>query len=343
MTPENTKTKDQKPKTKNQIIWLLFAAVIIAVYFFGLSMPLVGPDEPRYSQVAREMFERGDWVTPTLGGFDWFEKPALLYWLQIAAYNVFGVTEFAARFGSALFGLATVFSLWILGRFSDRWSVAGDQWSVGGGRWSDKEVNAKDQRPKTKDQRPKNHLPKLARADRRFVDRVDRFFARCEFRHYFDLSGNRFSGRIFHLGNLPQKARRKGGQESFLNGFCGLCGFDLFLFFHRRRFDRKGFGRRGFSAGDRRLLLSSAKKTAAEKFSHKFALGRSFKSARRLQLVSADVSEKRLEIHRRIYYPASFPALYFEQIPASAAVLFFPLGAPADDHSVAAVFLRRRF
>jgi 4-amino-4-deoxy-L-arabinose transferase-like glycosyltransferase len=159
MTPENTKTKDQKPKTKNQIIWLLFAAVIIAVYFFGLSMPLVGPDEPRYSQVAREMFERGDWVTPTLGGFDWFEKPALLYWLQIAAYNVFGVTEFAARFGSALFGLATVFSLWILGRFSDRWSVAGDQWSVGGGRWSDKEVNAKDQRPKTKDQRPKTTFP----------------------------------------------------------------------------------------------------------------------------------------------------------------------------------------
>ncbi len=96
--------------------WLLFAAVVIFVYFFGLTIPLLGPDEPRYSQVAREMFERGDWVTPTLGGFHWFEKPALLYWLQIAAYNLFGVSEFSARFGSALFGLGTIASLWILGR-----------------------------------------------------------------------------------------------------------------------------------------------------------------------------------------------------------------------------------
>ena len=79
-------------------------------------MPLLGPDEPRYSQVAREMFERGDWITPTLGGFNWFEKPALLYWLQIASYKLFGVSEFAARFGSALFGIGTIVVLWVLGR-----------------------------------------------------------------------------------------------------------------------------------------------------------------------------------------------------------------------------------
>jgi 4-amino-4-deoxy-L-arabinose transferase-like glycosyltransferase len=111
---ENTKTEDQNPKTKYR--WLLFAFIIVAVYLTGLTIPLLGPDEPRYSQVAREMFERGDWITPTLGGFDWFEKPALLYWLQIASYKIFGVSEFAARFGSALFGLGTVLSLWILGR-----------------------------------------------------------------------------------------------------------------------------------------------------------------------------------------------------------------------------------
>ena len=113
---ENTKTKDQKPKTKNQIFWIFFAVLTVAAYLTGLTIPLLGPDEPRYSQVAREMFERRDWVTTTLGGFDWFEKPALLYWLQIASYKIFGVTEFAARFGSALFGLGTILSLWILGR-----------------------------------------------------------------------------------------------------------------------------------------------------------------------------------------------------------------------------------
>ena len=113
---EITKTKDQNPKTKNQFVWLLFAFVIIFIYFFALSIPLLGPDEPRYSQIAREMFERGDWITPKLGGYDWFEKPALLYWLQIFFYKIFGVNEFAARFGSALFGLGTILSLWILGK-----------------------------------------------------------------------------------------------------------------------------------------------------------------------------------------------------------------------------------
>ena len=108
--------KGQRTKNKEQIVWFLFALVVVFIYFFGLNIPLLGPDEPRYSQVAREMFERGDWVTPTLGGFDWFEKSALLYWLQIASYNLFGVSEFAARFGSALFGLGTILSLWILGK-----------------------------------------------------------------------------------------------------------------------------------------------------------------------------------------------------------------------------------
>jgi len=99
--------------------WWIFAICIVVVYFYGLSMPLVGPDEPRYAQVAREMFERGDWISPTLGGFDWFEKPALLYWLQIVGYKLFGVNEFAARFGSALFGLGTIASMWIFGRYSN--------------------------------------------------------------------------------------------------------------------------------------------------------------------------------------------------------------------------------
>lgn len=102
--------------TESRLFWIAAFVVIAAIYFFGLSIPLLGPDEPRYAQVAREMFERGDWVTPTLGGFDWFEKPALLYWLQIVSYNLFGVSEVAARLGSALFGLGTIAALWMLGK-----------------------------------------------------------------------------------------------------------------------------------------------------------------------------------------------------------------------------------
>jgi 4-amino-4-deoxy-L-arabinose transferase-like glycosyltransferase len=132
---EITKTKDQRPKTRDQIIWLSLSIIPIAVYFFALgSIPLLGPDEPRYAQVAREMFERNDWITPTLGNFNWFEKPALLYWLQIVGYKLFGVSEFSARFGAAIFGLLTIFSLFVLGRFVEskrqKHSVLSTQYSA---------------------------------------------------------------------------------------------------------------------------------------------------------------------------------------------------------------------
>jgi 4-amino-4-deoxy-L-arabinose transferase-like glycosyltransferase len=108
-------------KTKAHFFQILFAAATVFVYFFGLGLlPLVGPDEPRYAQVAREMFERNDWITTTLGGFNWFEKPALLYWLEIAAYRVFGVSEFAARFGSAVFGLLTILTVYLLCKSVDK-------------------------------------------------------------------------------------------------------------------------------------------------------------------------------------------------------------------------------
>jgi 4-amino-4-deoxy-L-arabinose transferase-like glycosyltransferase len=116
---EITKIPSENALESDRTIWIILAALTVFVYFFGLTIPLVGPDEPRYAEVAREMFERGDWITPTLGGFNWFEKPALLYWLQIASYRIFGVSEFAARFGSTLFGFGTVASLWILGRSLD--------------------------------------------------------------------------------------------------------------------------------------------------------------------------------------------------------------------------------
>lgn len=110
---EITKTE---PSGVPKIAWTSLTILGVAAYFVGLTLPLVGPDEPRYAQVAREMWQTGDWTTPTLGGFTWFEKPALLYWLEIVAYKIFGVTEFAARIGPALFGLGTVAALWILGR-----------------------------------------------------------------------------------------------------------------------------------------------------------------------------------------------------------------------------------
>ena len=93
-------------------------------FFLGLGgLPLVGPDEPRYAEIGREMFSSGDWITPRMNGYLWFEKPIWLYWGQAISYHLFGVGEFAARFPSALSAFITVvFMAFAIGKLvSRRW------------------------------------------------------------------------------------------------------------------------------------------------------------------------------------------------------------------------------
>lgn len=89
---------------------LLLLAVCYLFFFYGLGkIGLLGPDEPRYAGVAREMYNTGDYVTPRLYGEPWFEKPPLTYWSSALGFAVFGVTEFGARFGSAAGAAVCVF------------------------------------------------------------------------------------------------------------------------------------------------------------------------------------------------------------------------------------------
>ena len=85
------------------------SALSLLLFFYGLgSFGLVGADEPRYAQIAREMLRNNDFVTPTLHGVPWLEKPALYYWRAAAAFRTFGVHDWAARLPSASFALALV-------------------------------------------------------------------------------------------------------------------------------------------------------------------------------------------------------------------------------------------
>ena len=73
-------------------------------------------DEGNNSEAAREMWRAGDWIVPTCNYQLRTDKPVLLYWLQMAAFSVFGVGEFAARLPSALAALAAVLATYELGR-----------------------------------------------------------------------------------------------------------------------------------------------------------------------------------------------------------------------------------
>ena len=129
------------------------AAILLAVtafmllyglvpFFGGDQLGLVGADEPRYAQVAREMLQahsdachevhariiphslriddlanslhclQAGSVTPLLYGRPWLEKPALYYWRAMSFFKEFGVSDWSARLPSssgAAFLIALVF------------------------------------------------------------------------------------------------------------------------------------------------------------------------------------------------------------------------------------------
>ena len=94
---------------------LLVLVVLYVCFFNGLTaFGLVGPDEPRYASIARDMAAGGDWVTPRLHGEPWLEKPILYYWVAAAGYRLFGDGEPAARLPSVLGALTTMLALgWV--------------------------------------------------------------------------------------------------------------------------------------------------------------------------------------------------------------------------------------
>jgi 4-amino-4-deoxy-L-arabinose transferase-like glycosyltransferase len=89
--------------------YLLLTTVSGILFFANLGGPTLWDiDEGRNLTCAFEMREANNWVVPTFNGKLRPDKPVLLYWLQIIAYEWFGVNEFAGRLPSALAALVTV-------------------------------------------------------------------------------------------------------------------------------------------------------------------------------------------------------------------------------------------
>jgi len=103
------------------IRWTLLGIVAWFLLFDGVWLRgVIGPDEPRYASIAREMWVSGDWVTPRLAGEPWFEKPALLYWMGAAAMALGAADDQATRYPVAALSLAfLVFFHWRLRRSFD--------------------------------------------------------------------------------------------------------------------------------------------------------------------------------------------------------------------------------
>lgn len=73
---------------RKNLMWAALCCIIPLLGWWAYG--LFDLDEGFYAAIARDMMRRGEWITPTLGGDPWFEKPILIYWLAIPFTKIFG-------------------------------------------------------------------------------------------------------------------------------------------------------------------------------------------------------------------------------------------------------------
>jgi len=100
----------------SRAFWVIAGLCALTLFFRLGSYGLVDAEEGRYAEIPREMLARGDWVTPTMNGVKFFDKPVLTYWSIMASFRALGETEAAARLPMALFALAGIVATYGLGR-----------------------------------------------------------------------------------------------------------------------------------------------------------------------------------------------------------------------------------
>jgi hypothetical protein len=82
---------------KNPVYFILLTIFIVTLFYLG-SWGLTETSEARYAQIAKEMFESGDYIHPRKMGISHYHKPPLTYYITALGYAIFGINEFGARF-----------------------------------------------------------------------------------------------------------------------------------------------------------------------------------------------------------------------------------------------------
>ena len=82
---------EERPLRRRHGFWVVALGIVIGLPMLG-AFSLVDPWETHYAEVAREMIERRDFVSPWWANDGWFmSKPVLVFWLESLSMVVLGV------------------------------------------------------------------------------------------------------------------------------------------------------------------------------------------------------------------------------------------------------------
>jgi 4-amino-4-deoxy-L-arabinose transferase-like glycosyltransferase len=103
-------------RTKDKILFLFIIPLFLYIFLLPV-MPLMEPDEARYSDIASLMNRTGDYITPHLNHVVYLEKPPLCYWVTALLFKIFGENEFSSRLFVALCAWGCILLVYRIGAF----------------------------------------------------------------------------------------------------------------------------------------------------------------------------------------------------------------------------------
>ncbi|MBM4273542.1 MAG: glycosyltransferase family 39 protein [Deltaproteobacteria bacterium] len=95
--------------------WTLCLACLAVYAPLFWQIPL-SRSEGMYALIPMEMLASGSWLTPTLNGAPYLDKPPLLYWLNLIGYKIFGVSDWSARLPTLGLSVLEVWLTYLIGR-----------------------------------------------------------------------------------------------------------------------------------------------------------------------------------------------------------------------------------
>ena len=101
---------------KTKILFLFIVPLFLYIILLP-TMPLMEPDEARYSDIPSLMNSTGDYITPHLHHVIYLEKPPLCYWATALSFKIFGENDFSSRLFVGLCAWGCIILVYFMGIF----------------------------------------------------------------------------------------------------------------------------------------------------------------------------------------------------------------------------------